>query len=139
VIFIQRRLHEPKSWQNARDAAAAGTGKRLGSYADLFGGGWVTRHAVLAMLLAFVGVVGLWGIGFFTVDLTQMVLALDKDADALGLDRAGTGRLHRGAEDHLRQVYREEADPPQPDPPTNASSMASTAWRVTQPPPNRSA
>jgi len=43
------------------DAAAAGTGKRLGSYADLFGGGWVTRHAVLAMLLAFVGGSGCGG------------------------------------------------------------------------------
>lgn len=73
VIFIQRRLKEPESWVAAKAAADAGTGKKLGSYGDLFGGGWVTKHAVLGMLLAFVGVVGLWGIGFFSVDLQQRI------------------------------------------------------------------
>ena len=73
VVFIQRRLKEPESWVQAKAAAAAGTGKRLGSYGDLFGGGWVTRHALLGMLLAFVGVVGLWGIAFFAVDLQQTI------------------------------------------------------------------
>jgi MFS family permease len=73
VVFIQRRLEEPASWRAAKAAADAGTGKRLGSYADLFGGGWITRHAVLGMLLAFVGVVGLWGIAFFAVDLQQTI------------------------------------------------------------------
>lgn len=71
VVFIQRRLSEPESWKNAKAAADAGTGKKLGSYADLFSGGWITKHAVLGMLLSFVGVVGLWGIGFFSVDLQQ--------------------------------------------------------------------
>jgi MFS family permease len=73
VIFIQRRLTEPESWRAAKAAAEAGTGKKLGSYGELFSGGWVTRHAVLGMLLAFVGVVGLWGIGFFAVDLQQTI------------------------------------------------------------------
>jgi MFS family permease len=73
VIFIQRRLSEPESWVRAKEAAASGEGKRLGSYGDLFGGGWITRHAILGMLLAFVGVVGLWGIAFFAVDLQQII------------------------------------------------------------------
>lgn len=73
VIFIQRRLREPESWVQAKAAADAGTGKKLGSYGDLFGGGWITRHAILGMLLAFVGVVGLWGIAFFSVDLQQTI------------------------------------------------------------------
>lgn len=73
VIFIQRKLKEPESWVRAKAAADDGTGKRLGSYGDLFGGGWVTRHAFLGMLLAFVGVVGLWGIAFFSVDLQQRI------------------------------------------------------------------
>lgn len=71
VIFVQRKLAEPESWQNAKAAADAGTGRKLGSYADLFGGGIVTKHAILGMILSFVGVVGLWGIGFFAVDLQQ--------------------------------------------------------------------
>jgi MFS family permease len=85
VIFIQRRLKEPESWVRAKAAAADGTGKKLGSYGDLFGGGWLTKHALLGMLLAFVGVVGLWGIAFFSVDLTQLVLAYNQEADARGL------------------------------------------------------
>ncbi|HEY1375312.1 MAG TPA: MFS transporter [Gemmataceae bacterium] len=91
VIFIQRRLEEPASWRQARDAAAAGTGKRLGSYADLFGEGWIRRHALLGMVLSFAGVVGLWGIGFFSYDLQQTILppTLHGEADQLGL----TGEL----------------------------------------------
>jgi MFS family permease len=94
VIFIQRRLQEPESWRLARDAAAAGTGKRLGSYADLFGGGWVTRHAVLGMLLAFVGVVGLCGIGFFAVDLQQQIFTQTYDAEARALGLVGPDAAH---------------------------------------------
>lgn len=87
VIFIQRRLKEPESWRAAKAAADAGTGKRMGSYGDLLGGGWITRHAILGMLLAFVGVVGLWGIGFFAVDLTQRIFTktFTDEAAALGL------------------------------------------------------
>ena len=73
VVFIQRKLSEPDSWQAAKAAADAGTGRTLGSYGDLFSGGRVTKHAVLGMLLSFVGVVGLWGIGFFAVDLQQAI------------------------------------------------------------------
>lgn len=87
VIFIQRKLKEPESWRNAKAAADAGTGKKLGSYGDLFGGGWITRHAVLGMLLSFVGVVGLWGIAFFAVDLQQTIFpkTYAAEADQLGL------------------------------------------------------
>ena len=87
VIFIQRRLREPESWVRAKQAADSGEGKKLGSYGDLFGGGWVTNHAILGMLLAFVGVVGLWGIAFFSVDLQQSIFTktYNDEADALGL------------------------------------------------------
>jgi MFS family permease len=73
VIFIQRRLAEPVSWQQARKAAAMGVGKKMGSYAELFGPGEIRRHALLGMLLSFAGVVGLWGIGFFSIDLVQTI------------------------------------------------------------------
>jgi MFS family permease len=82
VIFIQRRLAEPQSWLQAKANADSGEGKRLGSYRDLFGGGWITRHAILGMLLAFVGVVGLWGIAFFSVDLQQTIFRATFKAEA---------------------------------------------------------
>jgi MFS family permease len=73
VIFIQRRLKEPESWVRAKAAADAGEGKKLGSYGELFTNTMTRRHAILGMLLAFVGVVGLWGIAFFSVDLQQTI------------------------------------------------------------------
>jgi MFS family permease len=73
VIFIQRRLKEPESWVRAKAAADAGTGRKLGSYADLFTDALTRKHALLGMLLSFVGVVGLWGIAFFAVDLQQTI------------------------------------------------------------------
>jgi MFS family permease len=87
VIFIQSRLKEPESWTKAKQAADAGTGKKLGSYGDLFTDPTTRRHALLGMLLAFVGVVGLWGIAFFSVDLQQMIFnrTYNEEADALGL------------------------------------------------------
>lgn len=98
VILIQRHLREPESWQQAKAAADAGLGKKLGSYLELFGGGWVTRHAVLGMLLAFVGVVGLWGIGFFAIDLTQRIFntAFAAEAAELGLSGEDANRYIAG-------------------------------------------
>src|SRR5262249_49186762 len=73
VIFIQRRLQEPESWRLAKEAADSGVGEELGSVVEMFGEPVTRRHALLGMLLAFVGVVGLWGIGFFSFDLQQTI------------------------------------------------------------------
>ena len=85
VVVIQRKLVEPASWLAAKAAADAGTGRKLGSYADLLGGGWVTKHAILGVILSFVGVVGLWGIGFFVVDLQQGIFRPTFAAEAAAL------------------------------------------------------
>ena len=46
---------------------------RLGSYTALFGHRTWRKHALLGLVLAFSGVVGLWGVGFFTPDLMRIV------------------------------------------------------------------
>jgi MFS family permease len=98
VIFIQRRLEEPASWRQARDAAAAGVGKKLGSYAELFGEGWIRRHALLGMLLSSAGVIGLWGIGFFSYDLQQTIFrpTFQAEAQQLGLTGVEMDRYING-------------------------------------------
>ena len=73
VLVMRGRVHEPDAWRAAKAAADAGTGPPVGSYADLFGGGPVTRNTLLGMVLALVGVIGLWGIGFFSIDLQQKI------------------------------------------------------------------
>lgn len=98
VVFIQRRLEEPTSWRQARDHAASGVGKKLGSYAELFGEGWIRRHALLGMLLSFAGIVGLWAIGFFSYDLQQTIFdpTFKAEAQQKGLSGAEFDQYVRG-------------------------------------------
>ncbi len=71
AFVIRRRLKEPEKW---KEAVAKGGGKKLGSYAELFGDARWRKHALLGLALAFSGVVGLWGVGFFSIDLIQTTL-----------------------------------------------------------------
>jgi MFS family permease len=50
------------------------TAIRPGSYAELFGNALWRRNAIVGLLLASTGVIGLWGIGFFFPDLIDSVL-----------------------------------------------------------------
>ena len=68
-LFIMRRLEEPARWREARRE-----GVKRGSIAELFSTPRWRHNAIVGMLLAFAGVVGLWGIGFFSVDLLRVVL-----------------------------------------------------------------
>ena len=98
VIFIQRGLKEPQSWVDAKARADSGVGKKLGSYKELFGDPLTRKHALLGMLLAFVGVVGLWGIGFFSVDLQQKIFGpiYVKEAADAGLSGEDATRYVKG-------------------------------------------
>ena len=68
-LLIFRRLEEPEQWKKA-----AHDQKKLGSMKELFSDPRWRRNAIVGMLLAFSGVVGLWGIGFFSFDLLRTVL-----------------------------------------------------------------
>ena len=82
-LFIMLRLREPEKWVQARAASRVAGGKRMGSYGDLLGAGRWRRSALLGMLLCVAGVVGLWGVGFFSPELVGP--ALDKSLRAEGL------------------------------------------------------
>jgi MFS family permease len=72
-VFIQMRLKEPEKWVQAR-AASRTTGAKFGSYASLFGEARWRKSALLGMILCVAGVVGLWGIGFFSPELVGDVI-----------------------------------------------------------------
>lgn len=72
-VFILIRLKEPEKWVKAR-AEGKLTGAKFGSYASLFGEARWRRPALLGMCLCIAGVVGLWGIGFFSPELVGDVL-----------------------------------------------------------------
>jgi hypothetical protein len=69
AIVVFKKLKEPEQWLKARAEK-----KRMGSFADLFADPRWRRNSIVGMLLAFAGVVGLWGIGFFSFDLIRPVL-----------------------------------------------------------------
>ncbi len=68
-IFIMVRLKEPEKWVAARAASREVGGKAMGSYGSLFGEERWRKPAVFGMILCVAGVVGLWGIGFFSNSL----------------------------------------------------------------------
>jgi MFS family permease len=70
-IPIMLRLKEPERWREAKNQG--GDGQKLGSIRELFGDPRWRRNTIVGMLLAFAGVVGLWGIGFFSFDLIRGV------------------------------------------------------------------
>lgn len=71
ALVIRRRLKEPEQWQKASHAGAVS--QQLGSYAELFRNPKWKKHALLGLVLACSGVIGLWAVGFFTPDLTRYV------------------------------------------------------------------
>lgn len=73
-VFIQVRLKEPEKWVKAREEGRK-TGVRFGSYASLFGEARWRKPALLGMLLCVAGVVGLWGVGFFSPELVGDVIS----------------------------------------------------------------
>lgn len=73
IVLIQSRLKEPEAWKRARADHQSGVGKQLGSFKEMFGEPRWRSRAIFGVLLAFSGVVGLWGIGFFAPDLQAYV------------------------------------------------------------------
>jgi MFS family permease len=87
AFLVFKKLKEPEQWLKARAA-----NKRMGSFADLLGDKRWRRNSIAGMLITVAGVVGLWGIGFFSYDLLRPVL--EKAFRAQGLTGAAlTGRV----------------------------------------------
>jgi MFS family permease len=81
ALIIRRRLKEPDVWEKAAHTGAVA--RQLGSYGALFSDPRWRRNALVGLALAFSGVVGLWGVGFFTMDLVGNVLRAKFEADGL--------------------------------------------------------
>jgi MFS family permease len=71
VVFIMIRLKEPERWTAL--VRHGGAAAKRGSYVELFGDRRWRRNALAGLALAFAGVVGLWGIGFFAFDFVRVV------------------------------------------------------------------
>jgi len=91
-VFIQIRLKEPEKWVKAREEGRK-TGARFGSYASLFGEARWRKPALLGMLLCIAGVVGLWGVGFFSPELVGDVISRQLKAENVPVEQVPGRRL----------------------------------------------
>src|SRR5262249_24985519 len=72
VLVIMRRLKEPEKWLKL--AAEKSLRERMGAYSGgLFRESRWTRNAIVGLILASAGIIGLWAIGFFSIDLTRAI------------------------------------------------------------------
>jgi MFS family permease len=86
IVWIRRSVHEPEAWHTAKAEAAAG-GKEMGSILGLFRDPVLRRNTIAGVLLATAGVGGVWGVGFFSVDLIGSALkpAVENAASIAGI------------------------------------------------------
>lgn len=72
IIFV---LKEPQSWLKAKADADAGIGhKNVGSPIELFRDPRWRRNTIVGLFLGVSGMIGLWGIGFFSPELISTAL-----------------------------------------------------------------
>jgi MFS family permease len=68
-------LREPEGWKQAKKAAQRGEpGHKVGSLADMFRDARWRHHAIIGLLLGVSGMIGLWGVGFFSPELVSKAL-----------------------------------------------------------------
>src|SRR5438132_7654986 len=82
TIFIFRRLQEPERWKAI--AAAQSIRQRLGAYfTELFQNPRWARNAIIGLILASSGIIGLWAIGFFSIDLQRAIFEAHAEQQGL--------------------------------------------------------
>ncbi|MEK7686221.1 MAG: MFS transporter [Verrucomicrobiota bacterium] len=72
ILFV---LREPAAWKKAKEEAALGRGhKNVGSPRELFRERRWRRNTLVGLMLGLSGMIGLWGIGFFSPELISTAL-----------------------------------------------------------------
>jgi MFS family permease len=75
VVPIVFALREPDAWLRARASALSGAaGRAVGSVAELVRDGRWRRNTAVGVFLGVSGMIGLWGIGFFSPELISTAL-----------------------------------------------------------------
>jgi len=76
VIPIVTVLKEPEAWKRAKAEASAGAQtKHIGSPIDLFRSPRWRKNTIIGLCLGVSGMIGLWGIGFFSPELITTALS----------------------------------------------------------------
>lgn len=76
VVPMLFALREPDVWRRAKAEASRGAGHgNVGSVTELFGSSRWRHNTLVGLLLGVSGMIGLWGIGFFSPELISTALA----------------------------------------------------------------
>jgi MFS family permease len=88
ALVIRARMKEPERWQKMKDSGALDR-HSVFTYGELFRDPRWRRNAIIGMLLVCSGVIGLWGIGFFTPELIRTVLSKTYAAQGMTKEQIG--------------------------------------------------
>ncbi|MFZ9747904.1 MAG: MFS transporter [Opitutaceae bacterium] len=88
ALIIRARMKEPEQWQKMKDSGALDRHSKF-TYGELFRDPRWRRNAIVGMLLVCSGVIGLWGIGFFTPELIRTVLSKTYAAQGMTKEQIG--------------------------------------------------
>jgi MFS family permease len=88
AVFVMARMKEPDKWLEAKAAAIESGVHNLGRISDLFTHPTWRRNTIVGLLLAISGVVGVWGIGFYSPELIdatfpQMTIAAGQQVEKI--------------------------------------------------------
>jgi len=74
IVFVMRTVKEPEAWNVARKTASENLERQLGDMKSLFTHPRWRRSTLVGVSLAIVGVIGLWGVGFYSPELVDHAL-----------------------------------------------------------------
>ncbi|MGL5095130.1 MAG: MFS transporter, partial [Planctomycetia bacterium] len=86
VVLVRGNLKEPDTWKKAAaeeesaekaveaGQAPAAAAKEMGSLKEMLGDPRWRRHTIIGLCLALAGVIGLWGVGFWSFELVSVAL-----------------------------------------------------------------
>ncbi len=83
VVLIFRTVKEPDAWNAARKTASENLDRQLGDIKGLFRTPRWRHNTFVGVSLALVGVIGLWGVGFYTPELIDSAIK-DQTREQIG-------------------------------------------------------
>jgi MFS family permease len=87
IFLVIKTVREPPSWHAARASAKEQLDRQLGDLRGLLRHARWRKNAIVGVLLSVAGVVGLWGVGFWTPELVEDALP-DADPGHVGKVKA---------------------------------------------------
>jgi MFS family permease len=90
IVLIMRTIKEPDTWQAAQRTAKDELDRQLGDLTGMMRHRRWRRNVIVGVMLSVAGVVGLWGIGFWTPELISEALREATDAQKNYVASTGT-------------------------------------------------